>query len=180
MYLKILGEMFKSLVVRKFNPAKKDADGQVVFSAINCFRKLVNPKSKNKTGATQIFFDSVALPMAYTMYRNILNHAKWDVTKQARVSLIPFFTEGQYFFIQAAQARCANVQQATNDNYLNVRGGATMADMVNIPFARNTPLFANRFGCAKERPMYSSGPLCKGPSKSLKRETEKEYPGVYI
>ncbi|XP_037512176.1 uncharacterized protein LOC119388869 isoform X2 [Rhipicephalus sanguineus] len=43
--------------------------------------------------------------MAYTMYRNVLNHAKWDVSKQARVSLIPFFTEGQYFFIQAAQGK---------------------------------------------------------------------------
>ncbi|XP_037512175.1 uncharacterized protein LOC119388869 isoform X1 [Rhipicephalus sanguineus] len=117
--------------------------------------------------------------MAYTMYRNVLNHAKWDVSKQARVSLIPFFTEGQYFFIQAAQARCEHMDPDPTIAYLRKRDGATAADKVNIPFAMNNPLFANRFGCAKERPMYSKGALCKGPSKSLKKETEKEYPGVY-
>ncbi|XP_037566199.2 uncharacterized protein LOC119445968 [Dermacentor silvarum] len=180
LYFKIISEVFKMILARVFPPTKKDPEGKPVFDGIDCFRKLVNPKSKNKTGATQIFIDSVAVPMAYTMYRSVLNHAKWDVTKQARVSLIPFFTEGQYFFIQAAQSRCEHLDVDPKIAYLRARGGATPADKVNLPFAKNNPLFANRFGCAKERPMYASGAICKGPAKPLKRETEKEYPGVYL
>ncbi|XP_050041768.2 uncharacterized protein [Dermacentor andersoni] len=180
LYFKLIGEVFRMTLARAFSATKKDPEGKVVFDTINCYRKLVNPKSKNKTGATQIFIDTVAVPMAYTMYRNVLNHAKWDVGKQARVSLIPFFTEGQYFFIQAAQSRCEHMDTDPKIAYLRARGGATAADKVNLPFAKNNPLFSDRFGCAKQRPMYAKENLCKGPMKPLKRETEKEYPGVYV
>lgn len=180
LYFKIISEVYKMSTVKAFEPKKKEGDGAPIFKSIECFRGLVNPNSKNKTGATQIFFDSVAVPMAYAMYRNVLNHAKWDVSKQARVSLIPFFTEGQYFFIQAAQARCEHMDPDPTNAYLRKRDGATAADKVNLPFAMNNPLFANRFGCAKERPMFSKDALCKAsPSNSLKKDTEKEYPGVY-
>ncbi|XP_075746215.1 uncharacterized protein LOC119159977 isoform X2 [Rhipicephalus microplus] len=180
LYFKIISEVYKMSTVKAFEPKKKEGDGAPIFKSIECFRGLVNPNSKNKTGATQIFFDSVAVPMAYAMYRNVLNHAKWDVSKQARVSLIPFFTEGQYFFIQAAQARCEHMDPDPTNAYLRKRDGATAADKVNLPFAMNNPLFANRFGCAKERPMFAKDALCKAsPSNSLKKDTEKEYPGVY-
>lgn len=153
--------------------APEDTD---VAEGIKCVRKALGTPSKDKTGATQIYIDTIAAHLAYQQYR-FLNHGSFDVDQQLRIPVIGMLTEGQLFFIQAAQARCEYLNIKTGGNIANSRGGALPSDKVNIPFAVSNPLFKDRFGCHPLRPM-AKHLKCKSPLKPLQRTNEKPYPSV--
>ncbi|XP_077548873.1 uncharacterized protein LOC144162269 [Haemaphysalis longicornis] len=161
---------------KALHPLKGAQDAaKTVRSGIECVRKALSTSSKNKAGATQIYIDSVAVHYAYLMYRELI-HRSFDQSKQYRIPLVPFITQGQIFFIQAAQARCEYFPSNKTDAYTQARSGASAADKVNIPFAMSHPLFADRFGCHALRPMVKGGLKCPMPLKQLKRTAEKPHP----
>lgn len=159
-----------------FTGAHGQAATVEVKKGIDCIRKELATESKNKAGATQIYIDTVAVHHAYVMYRDLI-HRQFDVTKQLRIPLVPFITEGMIFFIQAAQARCEYFSNNKTEGYTQKRSGASPADKVNIPFARTQPLFADRFGCHAQRPM-AKAIKCPLPIRPLKRTAEKAHPGI--
>lgn len=182
-YFQLFSVAFKRVLFRgvpvtgaKLAHAVKGAGEAVktVRSGIECVRKALSTSSKNKAGATQIYIDAVAVHYSYLMYRDLI-HRSFDQKKQLRIPLLPFLTQGQIFFIQAAQARCEYFPSNKTDQYTLKRSGASAADKVNIPFALNHPLFADRFGCHNLRPM-ARVLKCPTPLKQLKRTAEVPHP----